>query len=347
MFLRQTPGGGVSSEEGAQNPAAAASATDDESSLNNNKPAFLVKIRDTANVAYRFSRPHTIKGTILASLVGVIRALRENPGSLSMSLVPRALTGLVALLCGNAYIVGINQIYDVGIDKINKPFLPIASDELSILKAWMWVLGCLVVGGSIVKTQFSPLIFQLYGLGGFLGTIYSVPPFSLKRFPVAAGGIIAIVRGFLLNFGVYYAVREALHVPFQWNPVVLFISTFMTIFASIIAVTKDLPDVKGDVEYNIETFASKFGVPVIAKAATAVLCTAYLGAMLLAVVSSRRGWAFKLLPMVGGHAALMVSLLLGHRKLVASGYTQDAIKHFYYKSVWNVFYLEYILYPFI
>lgn len=34
-----------------------------------------------------------------------------------MKLVPRALLGMLALLLGNAYIVGINQIYDVDIDK--------------------------------------------------------------------------------------------------------------------------------------------------------------------------------------------------------------------------------------
>eukprot|EP01037_Dinobryon_pediforme_P022109 gene22109-23159_t len=74
-----------------------------------------------------------------------------------------------------------------------------------------------------------------------------------------AGSIISVVRGFLLNFGVYYAVREALLIPFVWNPVVAFISTFMTVFASVIAVTKDLPDIEGDKKYNISTFASTFG----------------------------------------------------------------------------------------
>ena len=93
-------------------------------------------------------------------------------------------------------------------------------------------------GLTIVKTQFSPAIFSLYFLGVLLGTSYSVPPLQLKRVPLCAGGIIAFVRGFLLNFGVYYAVREALQVPFHWNPVVVFISSFMTIFASVIAITK-------------------------------------------------------------------------------------------------------------
>lgn len=93
-------------------------------------------------------------------------------------------------------------------------------------------------GISIVKTQFSPLIFALYITGLVLGTSYSVPPLQLKRIPICASTIIAFVRGFLLNFGVYYAVREALGIPFRWNPVVLFISSFMTVFASVIAVTK-------------------------------------------------------------------------------------------------------------
>lgn len=34
---------------------------------------------------------------------------------------------MLALLCGNGYIVGINQIFDVDIDVVNKPFLPVAA----------------------------------------------------------------------------------------------------------------------------------------------------------------------------------------------------------------------------
>lgn len=94
------------------------------------------------------------------------------------------------------------------------------------------------VGVTIVKTQFSSFIFSLYMFGIVLGTSYSIPPFSFKGVPFMAGGIIACVRGFLLNFGVYYAVREALGIKFTWNPVVAFISSFMTVFATVIAITK-------------------------------------------------------------------------------------------------------------
>jgi homogentisate solanesyltransferase len=73
-----------------------------------------------------------IAGTILASVTGVARALVETPTAIELRLVPRALAGMVALLLGNAYIVGINQIYDVEVDKINKPFLPMAAGEVRV-----------------------------------------------------------------------------------------------------------------------------------------------------------------------------------------------------------------------
>merc|ERR1719231_1137184 len=100
------------------------------------------QLKKASRVMYKFSRPHTIKGTILASTMGVLRAIRENPGAVPQSvgtmlpLLYRAIIGLFALLCGNAYIVGINQIYDEKIDLINKPFLPIAAKQLSPGRAW-------------------------------------------------------------------------------------------------------------------------------------------------------------------------------------------------------------------
>jgi homogentisate solanesyltransferase len=50
--------------------------------------------------------------------MGVLRALIENPTKINPKLLPKAVIGLTALLCGNAYIVGINQIYDEKIDEV-------------------------------------------------------------------------------------------------------------------------------------------------------------------------------------------------------------------------------------
>jgi len=95
------------------------------------------------------------------------------------------------------------------------------------------VVGSGVAGIAIVKACFNPLIFCLYLFGTTIGGLYSIPPFQLKRFPLAAGITIATCRGFLLNFGVYYATREALGLGWLWSAPVAFLARFMTVCAPL------------------------------------------------------------------------------------------------------------------
>ena len=103
---------------------------------------------------YKFTRPHTIRGTILASIAGTIRALVDTPGAIANAkwgiMLPRAIAGMIALLLGNAFIVGINQIYDKEIDELNKPFLPVASGEMSKKAAWVSVVASGMIGPLVV-----------------------------------------------------------------------------------------------------------------------------------------------------------------------------------------------------
>lgn len=103
---------------------------------------------------YKFTRPHTIRGTILASIAGTIRALVDTPGAIANArwgyMLPRAFVGMFALLLGNAFIVGINQIFDEDIDKLNKPFLPVANGEMSKRFAWVAVIASGIVGPIVV-----------------------------------------------------------------------------------------------------------------------------------------------------------------------------------------------------
>lgn len=286
---------------------------------------------------YKFSRPHTIRGTLLASVAGVGKALSEYGLQFDLTLVPRALIGVLVLVCSNALIVGINQIYDEEIDKVNKPFLPIASGELSKRQAWALLAACGVLGPTLCYLYF-PSVFGLYMFGTTVGTVYSVPPIALKkRGPFFAGMAIAMCRGFLLNFGVYYATLEALGQPFTWSPSVAFLARFMTVFAAVIAVTKDLPDIEGDRKFEINTFATRIGAKKVATIATAALMLNYISAIVQGVVTDY----FKR-PMVIGHS-LLAALLLKHYTTFIN---TNAVKRFY-KHIWDLFYLEYALYIFI
>lgn len=292
---------------------------------------------------WRFLRPHTIRGTALGSTALVAKALIENPNLINWWLTIKALYGLIALICGNGYIVGINQIYDIGIDKVNKPYLPIAAGDLSVQSAWILVLSFAAAGLLIVALNFGSFITSLYCLGLFLGTIYSVPPFRLKRYPVAAFLIIATVRGFLLNFGVYYATRAALGLNFKWSSPVSFITTFVTVFALVIAITKDLSDVEGDRKFQISTLATKLGVRNIALLGSGLLLANYLGAILVAIYVPQ---AFRRSLMIPSHALLALGLIFQTWILEQAKYTKDAISEFY-RFIWSLFYAEYFLFPLI
>jgi homogentisate solanesyltransferase len=94
--------------------------------------------------------------------------------------------------------------------------------------------------------------------------------------------------------------------------------------------------------YQIETFATKIGVSKIAKLASVGLLFNYVHAIATGLVA--RPGAFRAVPMVGGHAALALLLLARFRELDAESI--PSIKK-YYKHIWDLFYLEYVLYALI
>jgi glutamate mutase epsilon subunit len=111
-------------------------------------------IKARMRALYKFTRPHTIRGTVLASVAGTTRALIDTPGAIATvnwgTMLPRAVAGMIALLLGNFFIVGINQIYDKEIDEMNKPFLPVASGEMSKRFAWVVVVASGLIGPVLV-----------------------------------------------------------------------------------------------------------------------------------------------------------------------------------------------------
>lgn len=294
------------------------------------------------NALFKFTRPHTIRGTIIGSISGCVRALIDSPVTINWSLLPRAGLGMLALLFGNAFIVGINQIYDVRLDRINKPFLPLAANEMTPRLAWSVVVSSAVLGLAIVRRFFSRLIFNLYGFGMIFGALYSVPPFRFKRYPLLAAVTISCVRGFLMNFGVYHATKSALKIPFAWSPPITFLAIFMSVFAAVIALAKDLPDIEGDAAEGVPTFASTLGPGRMVSTVYLMLSLNYIGAILTAIFAPMG--AFNR-PVLGvGHFVLGAWLISYMPRVDPS--SRQSVKDFY-AFIWKLFYAEYLLFPFI
>lgn len=285
---------------------------------------------------WKFSRPHTVIGTTL-SVVGVA-AIAATPPSSLMAILPSVLWAVIACLGGNIYIVGLNQLEDVNIDRINKPHLPLASGEFSRTTGQRIVLLCGILAVAIALWQ-GPFLLVTIGLSLVIGTAYSLPPIRLKRFPVWASLCIFSVRGVIVNVGLFCHFHQQVAA----SPSLIFPSTlwaltlFILGFTFAIAIFKDIPDLEGDRLYHISTFTVQLGQRTVFQIARWVLTACYLSLIAAAF------W----LPVHTLFLVLTHGLALGALWLISVrvDLTHRAAIARYYQFIWVLFYLEYLLFP--
>ena len=159
----------------------------------------------------------------------------------------------------NLAIVGVNQITDIEIDRINKPHLPIAAGDLSREAAW-WIVAVAPLVPVVLALTQGALETAAVVVALAVGAAYSLPPVRLKRFPIAASLCISGVRSAVVNLGVYghftlaFGGSAATIPPSVWA-----LTAFVLPFSFAIAVLKDVPDMEGDRRFRIATFTVRLG----------------------------------------------------------------------------------------
>jgi homogentisate phytyltransferase/homogentisate geranylgeranyltransferase len=276
---------------------------------------------------WRFGRPHTVIGTLtsIAGLYLIAVAQDSAPGVGDLAWT------LVAGYGVNVFIVGLNQITDVEIDRINKPYLPIAAGDLTMTQAW-WIVGaCGAVPVVLAATQGAvELAGVLAGLA--VGVIYSVPPLRLKRFPALASLCISGVRSVVVNLAVYAHFAGAIAGP-VWA-----LTLFVAPFSFAIAILKDVPDIEGDRRYQIVTFTLRLGARRVLAIGVGALVAAYVGMAVLGPLLLG-GDVQPVVLAAGNLVALAVALAGARRVDVGDG---DSFWRFYMR-VWMLFFAEYAL----
>ena len=229
---------------------------------------------------WRFSRPHTVIGTTVSIVCLYLIAVDTLPGlDLSGGLWDLWWT-LVAGLAVNVYIVGINQIEDVDIDRVNKPFLPLAAGDMTLQQARRIVAGTAAVAVVLAVTQGAEETIAVV-VGLIVGTAYSLPPLRLKRFPVLASLSISGVRSIVVNLGVYAHFSLAFDGTVSIPAPVWALTIVALPFSLAIAILKDVPDAEGDRRYRIMTFTVRRGGRPVMRAGIAALALGYLGMAIL------------------------------------------------------------------
>lgn len=287
---------------------------------------------------WKFSRPHTVVGTTMSVLGLYPIALALSSASFSSVHLGQILGSWMACLCGNIYIVGLNQLEDVEIDRINKPHLPIAAGEFSPRQAQL-IVAITGILALLLAWLLGPFLLAMVGISLAIGTAYSLPPVRLKQFPFWAAVCIFSVRGAIVNLGLFlhynWVLKGAQAIPSQ----VWVLTLFILVFAFAIAIFKDIPDMEGDRQYNITTFTIKLGKAAVFNLSVWILTACYVGMTLAGVL-----W----LPSVNKiflavtHLAALAWVWWRSRDVDLQD--KSAIASFY-QFIWKLFFLEYLIFP--
>jgi len=301
---------------------------------------------------WRFARPHTIVGTTLsllalwtmaAGLFAVSNTFGNDSG-ISGTLSPTGVIGarslaLTWLACigANVYIVGLNQLTDVPLDRINKPYLPLASGAWSMRTGWIVVFVSLAA--SLVATALVNGLWLWWTvcLSLALGTAYSLPPFRLKRFSFWAAFCIIAVRSLIVNVLLFAHVANWASDWRDLPPPVWLLTGVMFAFSIAIAWFKDMPDLAGDAAHGVETLTVRLGRKWVLRSGSLVL----IGVLLAAAVAA---YTYPMLAFSERAAALgqvIIAALFAWSAWRVNLEHPGSLRRFYL-TLWGLFFLEYI-----
>ncbi|MEM6795183.1 MAG: UbiA family prenyltransferase [Acidobacteriota bacterium] len=217
----------------------------------------------------KLARPFTLLPPLLGILSGAVCAFGSvhNPDPQAQLTLSVILTVALGSLCAslmNAASNAINQIFDLEIDRINKPDRPLVTGELSVREVWGFTWLCyalaLIPTWLVVVYPYTtwlekltaPLArhetFFVYLLGLIFTFVYSDPRFGrTKALGIWANVTIAIPRGCLLKVAGWAMVASFAH----WEP--WYIGGIFALFLIGAASTKDFADIEGDLAGGCKT----------------------------------------------------------------------------------------------
>jgi 4-hydroxybenzoate polyprenyltransferase len=214
--------------------------------------------RTTPRILLEFSRPFTLVAPALGFLSGAATAYGAAPREAwHAGLLVYPIIGALMAAVLNAASNALNQIYDLEIDRVNKPKRPLTSGRLSMRGAWAFtyatyavalVLAWLVAPGGRHECFWLVLVATL-------GTvIYSVPPIRTKRLGLWANLTIAIPRGVLLKVAGWSSIKTIIGLE-PW-----YIGAIFGLFLLGASTTKDFADMDGDARGGCRTLPIIYGV---------------------------------------------------------------------------------------
>jgi chlorophyll/bacteriochlorophyll a synthase len=214
--------------------------------------------RGTLRAYVDLARPFTLVAPALGFISGALTAVGaapREPWSAALLVPPLIGSAMAALL--NAGNNALNQIYDLDIDRVNKPKRPLTSGRLTIAQAWRFTnvtYALSLVLAWFVAPQGRHECFWLVAIAVVFTYIYSVPPLRTKRLGIWANVTIAIPRGVLLKVAGWSSVKTVVGIE-PW-----YIGAIFGLFLLGATTTKDFADMEGDRRGGCRTLPIQYGV---------------------------------------------------------------------------------------
>ena len=211
-----------------------------------------------AALLFELSRPFTLVAPALGFASGAVTAAGAAPKeAFTRDLIVFPLLGLLMAAVLNAASNALNQIYDLDIDRINKPGRPLPSGRLSLQTAWIFTAITYAVALALawmIAPGGRHECFWIVVIATVITFVYSAPPFRTKRLGIWANVTIAIPRGLLLKVAGWSAVKTVAGVE-PW-----YIGGIFGLFLLGASTTKDFADMEGDARGGCRTLPIAHGV---------------------------------------------------------------------------------------
>ncbi|MBA3639894.1 MAG: UbiA family prenyltransferase [Acidobacteriota bacterium] len=204
------------------------------------------------------SRPFTLVAPALGVVSGAITASGAAPADpWTSALLTYTALGAVMAMVLNAGSNALNQIYDLAIDRINKPQRPLTSGRLSIREAWVftWIAYAVALTLAwLIAPGGRHECFWIVLIAAVLTFAYSCPPLRTKERGLWANITIAIPRGVLLKVAGWSCIKTI------WGVEPWFIGAIFGLFLLGASTTKDFADMEGDERGGCRTLPILYGV---------------------------------------------------------------------------------------
>lgn len=204
------------------------------------------------------ARPFTLVAPALGFISGALTAIGASPRQpFSFEVLLPGLIGAAMAAIFNAGSNALNQIYDLEIDRINKPKRPLTSGRMSIAEAWRFTFvayALTLILAWFVAPGGRHECFWIVLIAVVATWIYSAPPLRTKQRGMWANITIAIPRGVLLKVAGWSAVKTVAGDE-PW-----FIGAIFGLFLLGASTTKDFADMEGDRRGGCLTLPILYGV---------------------------------------------------------------------------------------